>query len=53
MKNKILRFIIRLPAIKLIGIKENKEFIKKASKFIFFDEITILIILNIIYITSI
>ena len=28
MKNKILRFIIRLPAIKLIGIKKNNKFIK-------------------------
>ena len=35
--NKILMFNTRLPAIKLIGIKENKEFIKKASKLIFFD----------------
>tara|TARA_Y100001970_G_scaffold113976_1_gene142086 strand:- start:472 stop:888 length:417 start_codon:yes stop_codon:yes gene_type:complete len=39
--NKILMFNTRLPAIKLIGIKENKEFIKKASKLIFFDEINI------------
>tara|TARA_B100001029_G_C14666474_1_gene237214 strand:- start:63 stop:191 length:129 start_codon:yes stop_codon:yes gene_type:complete len=28
MNKKILIFNIRLPAIKLIGIKENKEFIK-------------------------
>ena len=34
-------FNTRLPAIKLIGIKENKELIKKASKLIFFDEINI------------
>jgi hypothetical protein len=39
--NKILMFNTRLPAIKLIGIKENKELIKKASKLIFFDEINI------------
>ena len=39
--NKILMFNTRLPAIKLIGIKENKEFIKKASKLIFFNEINI------------
>ena len=40
--NKTLMFNTRLPTIKLIGIKENKEFIKKASKLIFFDEINIL-----------
>ena len=39
--NKTLMFNTRLPTIKLIGIKENKEFIKKASKLIFFDEINI------------
>ena len=40
--NEILMFNIRLPAIKLIGIKENRRFIKNVLQLILVEDSSII-----------